>query len=363
MLKFRQWLNEQFLLKENNIQKEKDRWNSYETNQARVGHHRGMHIQKVKLLNSATSDFGEYGMGPILKKAFEDHPAAQRLTREQILKHIQKGEWDQPSHPLGPHELQSIYDDQRMGNKTPESHIGPRSPPFLEHSPIDHIVDKLADGDPAKDKKHLTHIVNWYQKRQFRTEDLGNQESHKEYPNWNTVHGTLKAFSDIKNKEHFPDIQNAQNQMLKGTSLKSYNHMSFPEFRTYVHKQLGLDKVNAKPFEHPDAKQVFEKDGTKINDIQSKGAAIHLGKCTGAKWCTGWEGPQNMYSHYATRGEIYHIHTNDGTHYQAHLPSHQFMDKEDRPVSPKYLAQKHPELKHFEPLNNYSDKKQDYPFR
>jgi hypothetical protein len=340
MLKFRQWLNEQFLLKENNIQKEKDRWNSYGLNTQnqyqfdQLSYLAYSNKHKRDLLDSAARDMG---MSGLLRRAFIGHPAAKNRTM---------------------HKVQMIYDKQRMGIEKDESHI--------EHSPIDHIVDRLADGDPAKDKKHLNHIVTWYHRRQFRAEDVGDEDSHREHPNWNTVHGTLKAFSDSKNKEHFPDIQNPQNQkqMLKGTSLKSYNHMSFPEFRTHVHKQLGLDKVNEGPFEHSDAKQVFEKEGTKINHIQSKQAAIHLNKCTGVKWCTGWEGPDNMYNHYAKDGKIYHIHTNDGSHYQVHLPSHQFMDKENSPVDPKDIAEKHPELRHFKPFHDYSSKdEQDYPFK
>ena len=56
-------------------------------------------------------------------------------------------------------------------------------------NPNHEMINKLAEGDPAKDKKHLPQIVDWYKKGHFRAEDLP------------SVHDTLSHFQDIKNKQ------------------------------------------------------------------------------------------------------------------------------------------------------------------
>lgn len=230
----------------------------------------------------------------------------------------------------------------------------------LDTLPTHHIINKLAEGDPSKDKKHLPMIAHWYSKGQFRSEDLGSSESHSHSPNWNTVHGTLKAFSDIKNKDLLPDLEHpdthkaAAGQKLKGTRISSYAHMTWPQFRSHVHKHLGLDKASGGNIEeHPDALFLGEHHGTKLYHLQSQGAAKHANKCFGAKWCTGWEGDDNMFSHYDRNGPIYLAHHKDGTVHQLHLESKQFMDKEDAPVEPRDLADKHPGLTKFPQLQEY----------
>lgn len=235
--------------------------------------------------------------------------------------------------------------------------------------PSDHIIDKLAEGDPSKDKKHLPMIAHWYNKGQFRAEDLGSAESHDKTPNWNTVHGTLKAFSDIKNKDLLPNIphydpkQAAAGKMLKGTKISSYGHMSWQQFRSHVHKHLGLDKaISGNMDDHPDVKLLGEHEGTKLYHLTSENAAKHANKCFGAKWCTGWEGKGNMFSHYNNDGPIYLAHHADGNVHQMHFETKQFMDKEDEAVDHTHLANKYPGLKKFPQIQEYHSGRGHLPF-
>lgn len=221
-----------------------------------------------------------------------------------------------------------------------------------------HMINKLAEGDPSKDKKHIGQIVDWYHKGQFRAEDLP------------SVHETLTHFQDVKNKDKLPDIPNPKQpgEIMKGTRIKSYSHMSWPEFRAHIKKHLNLGKDNEKEFSHPDAPVVFEKDGTKIHELKSKDASIHLGNCINTEWCTTWKNDSNQHDYYASHGSLYYIHTHDGEHYQFHPKSYQLMDTTDSHVEPSEFSHKYPELKHFAPMKHYRDNEGgnsysgDYPF-
>ena len=239
-----------------------------------------------------------------------------------------------------------------------------KNPELHKHGfPSDHIIDKLAEGDPSKDKKHLPQIADWYSKGHFRAEDLGSAESHAEHKNYSTVHGTLAAFQDIKNKEHFPNFPHPTQPgtMLKGTSIKSYSHMTFPEFRSHVHEKLGLNKASGENVaDHPDVELIAHHDGTKLYHIKSESAAKHVAKCAGADWCTGYEGSTNMFENYSNN--LHLLHGKDGVFHQLHQSSHQFMDKKDEPVAPHELAKKYPEIKKFPQLNGYIAKDHSMPF-
>lgn len=231
--------------------------------------------------------------------------------------------------------------------------------------PTDHIIDKLAEGDPAKDKKHLPQIAHWYSQGDFRAEDLGSKEDHEEHKNPHTVYGVLSHFSDIKNKDKFPNFPHPTQPgtMLKGTSLKSYSHMTFPAFRNHVHKALGLDKAAAGNIEdHPDIEKLDEHEGTKLYHLKSEDAAKHAAKCARASWCTGWEGNRNMFDHYNRDGKIYLLHGKDGEFHQIHKESHQIMDRNDEAISPEELKTHYPEISKFKHINNYITEDHDMPF-
>ena len=239
----------------------------------------------------------------------------------------------------------------------------PRTREQFKIAPTHHIIDKLAEGDPSKDKKHLPQIVDWYSKRHFRAEDLGSAESHAEHKNYSSVHGTLAAFQDIKNKEHFPNFPHPTQPgtMLKGTSIKSYSHMTFPEFRSHVHEKLGLNKASGENVaDHPDVELIAHHDGTKLYHIKSESAAKHVAKCAGASWCTGYEDSTNMFENYSDN--LHLLHGKDGVFHQLHQSSHQFMDKKDEPIEPHELAKKYPEIKKFPQLNGYIAKDHSMPF-
>lgn len=232
-----------------------------------------------------------------------------------------------------------------------------------------HIIDKLSEGDPSKDKKHLPMIAHWYSQRNFRTEDLGSAETHAEHPNWNTVHGTLKAFSDIKNKDLLPDIEHPDpnkaraGQKLKGTRISSYAHMTWPQFRAHVHKHLGLDKAMAGSLdEHPGIEKINEHEGTKLYRVKTEAGAKHANKVLGAKWCTGWEGHDNMFDSYNDDGPIYIAHHADGNVHQIHLESGQFMDKNDEEVDLDHLAKNYPGVKKIPNIKHQQSDNGKLPF-
>lgn len=213
------------------------------------------------------------------------------------------------------------------------------------------MINKLSEGDPSKDKKHIGQITDWYSKGHFRAEDLP------------SVHDTLTHFQDVKNKDKLPDIPNPKQpgEVMKGTRIKSYSHMSWQEFRAHVRKHLNLGREHEKEFSHPDAPVVFDKDGTKVHELQSKDASIHLGKCINTEWCTTWNNNSNMHDYYASKGPLYYVHGKDGEHYQIHPRFSQYMDTEDIPVRPQMLANKYPELKQFQPFKHIKVEK-EYPF-
>lgn len=253
----------------------------------------------------------------------------------------------------------------RLASVQGAMHNAPHLKEFFQTFPTDHIIDKLAEGDPSKDKKHLPQLVNWYSKGGFRAEDLGSAESHEQHKNWQTVHGTLSAFSDIKNKDLLPDIPHPDEnkrragQMLKGTRISSYSHMSFPDFRDHVLTHVGLKQASdiSKLPKHPDIHFLGEHEGTKLYHLGSESGAKHAAKCAGADWCTGWEGEDNRFNHYDPHGPIYLAHHSDGTTHQIHLQRHEFMDKKNDPVAPEKLAEQYPGLKKFVQLKNYMPRK------
>lgn len=214
-------------------------------------------------------------------------------------------------------------------------------------------VDVLAQGDPSKDKKHLNQIYTWKMGGQFNAEDLGSEESHEHNANWDTVYGTLKAFSDPRNKDKIKDIPHPtqEGQVLNGRAIKNYPDWS--DFRDKIHSELGLTNLSGGPIEHQKLLPIHSEDGLKVNRIYSKDAAIHLNKAIGAKWCTGWEGSDNRFTRYTAKGPLYHIHTPDDKHYLFHFENEEFTDKKNRRIDlPEFISQ-HPQLKNVPDFNSH----------
>lgn len=342
----------------------------------------------------------------IIESTIEDQPMFRKVVKDYAPRKDENGKWRAtPDNVEIVNAAASSYDHVMFNHIIKHSEAGkhseihaPTTSMFklqnndlsgdlegVPHEPSihKHIISKLAEGDPSKDLKHLPHIARWYMNGHFRAEDLGSKEAHAQTPNWHTVHGVLKAFSDPKNKDKFPDFPNPENpkMMMSGTKLasykdsaptmdnrRSYHPMSFSNFRDMVHERLGLNHANmAEIANHPDLKLLGEKNGTKLYHIQSEDAAKHVAKCAGAKWCTGWEGG-NMFHSYSKN--LYLLHGKDGAVHQIHTESDQFMDKKDRPVQPEELVHRYPELhdiaKKAPDLHHYDrrryDGNQDYKF-
>jgi hypothetical protein len=184
---------------------------------------------------------------------------------------------------------------------------------------IDEIFDSLESIDPTKNKQYVQWLANQYIKGQFRLEDS------------NRVKQVLVDFDKLKPRLQQKDINRYDFHSLDDTIDK----IKSPE--------LGTVKDDS--FEIPKDTEVLYSGPYGILAIpKTEEASCELGK--GTKWCTAAKS-NNMFNTYSKDGPLYIWRDRNGSKYQFHFNSMQFMDSKDVPIEPKllnYFRTEHPIL-------------------
>lgn len=197
------------------------------------------------------------------------------------------------------------------------------------------VIDHLASHDPTHDNgnKHTEWMVNQYKKGHMRLEDGPR------------IGQALKDFHQAK--PHLADKD------LNSYTLNTNNEPKKKDLHDAIAPHLGKlsGKAQARVEKHEGAELVHSEGDTTVHKLKTKAAACHYGK--GTQWCTAAD-HDNMFDQYHKEGPLYVAQTKEKSpiapggvvhrKYQFHFQSGQFMDEKDRPVEPKHLLQKHPEL-------------------
>jgi len=184
------------------------------------------------------------------------------------------------------------------------------------------VLSSLEDMDPTKNKQYVQWLVKQYIKKLFRLED------------GNRVKQVLVDFDKLKPRLPEKDI----------------NRFTFHELESQIDKVLNpeLNSTDSKEgnFEVPeDAEVLYSGPLGQLTSPKTEEAACELGK--GTKWCTSSK-ENNMFSRYNEKGKLYIWRDRDGSKYQFHFKTSQFMDAKDKEISYDKLTEfrtKHPVLK------------------
>ena len=182
------------------------------------------------------------------------------------------------------------------------------------------IIDHFAEhGDPTKNKRYTQWIMNRYKDKDFRQEDAPR------------IHDALTLFDKHKAKLDKKDIN----------SYKSISDLA-SAVSPYREKPATKAEATAESIEkgrtliHDDgATKVYRLEQGKHGKAASQaiyGGGSDLGG-THTDWCTAARSEHCMYDHYTKYKPLYVIHGKDGSVYQAHPDTLQFMDAKDRPVT------------------------------
>jgi hypothetical protein len=177
--------------------------------------------------------------------------------------------------------------------------------------------------DPTPNKQYTVWLANQYISGKFRLEDSGR------------IQELLTNFGTIKSRLPEKDIGKYDLHSLEDT----------------IDRAMGSELGSAEALEAgtfpivPDSEILYNGPLGQLSIPKTKKASCELG--TGTKWCTAAKS-DNMFTHYNRQGPLYIWRDKDGSKYQFHFPSTQFMDSRDRRISTrtiKYFRTQHPVLK------------------
>ena len=103
------------------------------------------------------------------------------------------------------------------------------------------------------------------------------------------------------------------------------------------------------------AKKIFDGKQIVVYEPEDREASCHYGQ--GTQWCTASIRSENMFEDYHEQGPLYILipkrpeYPNEK--YQLHPATGQYMDRQDEPVTLKFLIEKYPEMQKF--LNTLED--------
>jgi hypothetical protein len=188
---------------------------------------------------------------------------------------------------------------------------------------VNKILAALEAMDPTPNKQYMIWLANQYIAGKFRLEDSGR------------IQELLTNFGTIKSRLPEKDIGKYDLHSLEDTIDKAMG------------SELGSsDALDAGTFPVvPDSEILYNGPLGQLSIPKTKKASCELG--TGTKWCTAAQN-NNLFNQYASKGPLYIWRDKDGSKYQFHFPSRQFMDGRDRELSPetiKYFRIHHPVLK------------------
>lgn len=200
-------------------------------------------------------------------------------------------------------------------------------------------IRKIASMDPTGNKQYTDRLLHWYHQGQFRLED---------HP---AVSDTLRRFHQVKGR-----MEPAHRDVNRHASLHDLRDRLEP-FRD-VQTKSQADAAEKRDIERGST-VIHDSPTLQVREIHNKEAACGLG--VGTSWCTAVRNEHNMFDRYRKHGQLYSIHDKEnGRKYQVHFNAGQLMDEQDRPVSSRDLAKKHPaliDLFHGRHADIFSDQK------
>lgn len=171
------------------------------------------------------------------------------------------------------------------------------------------VLNKLAAADPTgQQNKYIQWIVNQYIKGQFKLEDVSRIKG--ELTEFNRVRSNLDK-KDINQYKTLPDLYAAL-EPLADTEVVS-------------NRQSDRD-AGQRFFDNGEAILISDSGKVKIIQLASEEASKYFGR--GTKWCTA-ANEDCMFDRYSADGPLYVIIV-DGTKYQLHIETGQFMDAKDQ---------------------------------
>jgi hypothetical protein len=205
---------------------------------------------------------------------------------------------------------------QHLGNYGPQVYQIDKDERFLSN-----ILELIEAADPTKNKEYVQAIVKMYASGGIKMEDIRS-----------TLADYLVKFHKLKNKKIIKPPYN---------DLMRYNNVQ--DFYKAVEQ---FPDVEEKPENRGAASAYYDDAELRIIVPQDETAACYYGQ--GTRWCTAAKN-NNMYGHYAKKGQLYIIipkkpaHT--GEKYQFHFESGSFMNEQDNSVPLTDLADRYPQLR------------------
>ena len=195
---------------------------------------------------------------------------------------------------------------------------------------INAILEKLEEMDPTPQKKYVQWLAKQYINKQFRLEDA---------PRVNKI---LSYFieRDI--------IRDFKRRGLK-LDINQYDYRTLRQ-EIVASAEGGIDQEQTPP---DSTGQINYKNIKDMNVLYSgnlgqlivpktEAASCEIG--AGTEWCTAWD-DDNQFDNYNKDGPLYAWIEPNGTKYQFHFESSQFMDKNDDPLDStqiKYFREQNP---------------------
>jgi len=187
---------------------------------------------------------------------------------------------------------------------------------------VDSDFKSIVEADPSQQKKYLGWIIRWWfgmakmeNGYNQRREDLYKIREYLGVLN----RGLVRGF-DINSVKTLPELYRAVAPYLEGGSKRQVS----------AQERAVIDSETVVRYKGPEGMIVIPK---------TERAAQFWGR--GTQWCTGAR-ENCMFKHYAERGDLFVIVLPDGTKYQLHLSSGQFMDEQDAPVDPGTFLKEYP---------------------
>jgi len=208
---------------------------------------------------------------------------------------------------------------QKLAAKAAEDHsevegIKKNSKNFLEK-----VLEHIEGMDPTRNNQYTEWLVRQYIRGGFLLEDARD------------VRAILEKFEKVKKKLTNKDI----NQYTYGSRVEEMakHKLDDEEFDTSEDKDV------------PGLKVLYNGPEGRLTQATTKAASCAIGK--GTQWCTR-HADAHYYESYAKQGPLYQWVDKDGSKFQFHFESEQFMDIHDRPIPKDKLAEmfkSHPVIK------------------
>ena len=176
------------------------------------------------------------------------------------------------------------------------------------------LQNQIEVGDPTKQKKYTQTLARMYANGLIKWEDIGS-----------TMRDYLTKFHKLNLKKMIP---NPRNDFNRYTDIGDFYSVvdEYPDPEEREMKSKG------------DAKEVYKDANVRIIQPEDINAACYYGQ--GTRWCTAADS-NNMFDRYNQDGPMYILLPTpakyEGEKYQIHPESSQYMDEDDRSVTPKDL--------------------------